>query len=73
MESNMPTNPATVSATSASNVLHLLHPIWDPVPDWIKFDEQRLHEFGQLQIQTKLKELELTKLKLEQLQKLSSR
>ena len=69
----MPTIPAKVSASSAANVLHLHNPIWDPVPDWIKFDEQRLHEFGQLQIQAKLKELELTKLKLEQLQKLSSR
>jgi hypothetical protein len=49
---------------------HIPNPIWDPVPDWLKLDEKRLHEFGKLQIQSKLKELELKKAKLEQLQNL---
>ncbi|MEI8032317.1 MAG: hypothetical protein WCH05_03090 [Chlorobiaceae bacterium] len=49
---------------------HFHYPIWDPVPDWLRLDEQRLREFGRLQIQTRLKELELSKAKLEQLQTL---
>lgn len=43
---------------------------WDPVPDWIRLDDKKLAEFGRLQIQSKLKELELEKAKLEQLAKL---
>jgi len=70
----MPTTTAKVSASNEANALHHIpYPIWDPIPDWIKFDEQRLHDFGQFQIQAKLKELELTKEKLVQLQKLTSK
>ncbi len=44
--------------------------IWDPVPIWARLDEKKLVEFGKLQIQSKLKELELQKSKLEQLAKM---
>jgi len=43
---------------------------WDPVPDWVRLDDKKLAEFGKLQIQSKLKELELEKIKLEQLAKM---
>lgn len=49
---------------------HYPSPIWDPVPDWLRLDEKRLQEFARLQIQSKLKELELKKAKLEMLQNL---
>ena len=38
---------------------------WDPIPPWLKFDEQQLKRFAEmeLQFQAKYQELEMAKLK----------
>lgn len=49
-------------------VLNILKiPPWDPPPPWLEFDEIRLRRFSELEIQFKIKELQLQQEKLEQL------
>ncbi|HWR01442.1 MAG TPA: hypothetical protein VN371_06225 [Chlorobaculum sp.] len=66
---NTPVKPGISAASVAEKIQHII-PIWDPVPDWARLDEKKLAEFGKLQIQSKLKELELQKAKLEHLAKI---
>ena len=41
-------------------------PWWDPVPPWLKLDEARLHRFAALEVQFKIKELQMQQEKLEE-------
>jgi hypothetical protein len=66
----MPITPENVSLSKAEQIInpHIL--LWDPAPEWIRFDPKRLQEFGKFQIKTKMIELEHLKGKLEQLQRI---
>jgi hypothetical protein len=41
-------------------------PYWDPVPPWLKFNENILRRFAALEIEFKIKELEIQQEKLKQ-------
>lgn len=45
-------------------------PVWDPVPEWLTLNQDILRKFAQLQVEFKLKELEIQKAKLEAFHKL---
>lgn len=63
--------PVVSAAISEADLIsRFKDPVFDPAPEWIRIDEGKLREFGKLQIQHKLKELELAKQKIEQLGKL---
>jgi hypothetical protein len=40
-------------------------PYWDPVPPWLKFNEDVLRRFADLEIKFKIKELQIQQEKLE--------
>jgi hypothetical protein len=45
-------------------------PIWDPAPPWLELDRERLQRFVELEIQFKIRELQIQQEKLEQFQKI---
>jgi hypothetical protein len=53
-------------------LFELMHkPIpWDPLPPWMKFDDKFSQKFAQLEIQFRVKELDLQRQKLEEFGKM---
>ena len=45
-------------------------PCWDPIPPWLKFNDDLVNRFAKLEIQFKIKELQLQQEKLEQFSKM---
>ena len=45
-------------------------PCWDPPPPWLKFNDDILRRFTELEIQFKIKELQIQQEKLEQFGKM---
>ncbi|MBK7408453.1 MAG: hypothetical protein IPL49_02235 [Saprospirales bacterium] len=44
--------------------------VWDPVPEWLTLNKDILTRFAKLQVEFKIKELEIQKQKLEAFNKL---
>lgn len=47
-----------------------LEQVWDPVPEWLTLNKDILKKFAKLQVEFKLKELDIQKQKLEAFNKL---
>ncbi len=47
-------------------------PCWDPVPPWLKLSDDIIRRFADLEIQFKIKELQIQQEKLEQFSKIIS-
>jgi hypothetical protein len=56
----------TVQLPKESVIEFLRPPIWDPIPPWLEFDKERLQRFAELEIQFKMKELQLQQEKLQE-------
>jgi len=56
----------TIQLTRESLAEFLRPPIWDPIPPWLEFDKERLQRFAELEIQFKMKELQLQQEKLQE-------
>ena len=41
-------------------------PYWDPVPPWLRLNDDLIHRFADLEIRFKIKELQIQQEKLEQ-------
>lgn len=60
----------TIQLTRESLVELLRPPVWDPIPPWLEFDKERLNRFAQLEIQFKMRELQLQQEKLQEFTKM---
>jgi len=54
----------------AAEVLFWRRPIWDPAPDWIVRDPDLYKRFAELEIQFKVKELEMMQQKVMEMGKI---
>jgi hypothetical protein len=45
-------------------------PYWDPIPPWLEFSKEMLIKFTDLEVQFKIKELQIQQEKLEQFGKM---
>ena len=59
-------SPPTLEFKEESIAEIFRHPIWDPVPPWLRFNENILRRFADLEIKFKIRELEIQKEKLEE-------
>jgi hypothetical protein len=44
----------------------LIPPYWDPIPPWLDLDRERLQRFAELEIQFKIRELQIQQEKLQE-------
>ena len=60
----------TIQLTKESLAELLRPPIWDPIPPWLELDKERLQRFAHLEIEFKMKELQLQQEKLQEFTKM---
>ena len=52
------------SAVKDMQYVRFIPPVWDPVPPWLELNEDLLKRFAKLEIEFKIKELEVHQQKL---------
>ena len=63
--------PAPTLQLSSEVLQDILRPpYWDPVPPWLELDRERLRRFADMEIEFKIKELQVQQEKLQQFQQL---
>lgn len=62
-----------ISSAALSDILQRWKWQFDPIPEWVLLDRDQLREFAKLQVELKIKELQIEQQKLEALNQIMQR
>ncbi len=66
----MPTPKKKIVATRITEPFIPYPPIFDPIPDWWKLTPEKMKQFQKLNLQMKLKEMEIQVKRIKEVQKI---